>query len=213
MPFTLLGKKLGMTQIFDEENALVPVTVIEAGPCPVTQIKTREKDDYNAVQIGFGKRKRSRIKRPERGHFGKAKVDPCDRLREVRCAQEPDEEVGELLTVAGFQVGQKVDIVGATKGRGFQGVVKRWGFKGGPRSHGSMFHRRGGSYGQCQWPGEVYKGRKMPGRMGNVRRTVQNLRIIKIFTDKNLILVRGSVPGANGSQVVVRTAKKTRKSA
>ena len=213
MPFTLLGKKLGMTQIFDEENALVPVTVIEAGPCPVTQIKTRERDGYNAVQIGFGKRKRGRIKRPERGHFGKSKVDPCDRLREVRYAQEPEQEVGELLTLAGFQEGQKVDIVGATKGRGFQGVVKRWGFKGGPRSHGSMFHRRGGSYGQCQWPGEVYKGRKMPGRMGNVRRTVQNLRIIKILADKNLILVRGSVPGANGSQVVVRTAKKTRKSA
>ena len=213
MPFTLLGKKLGMTQIFDEENALVPVTVIEAGPCPVTQIKTRERDGYNAVQIGFGKRRRSRIKRPERGHFGKAKVDPCSRLREVRFAQEPEPEVGEVLTVAGFQEGQKVDIVGATKGRGFQGVVKRWGFKGGPRSHGSMFHRRGGSYGQCQWPGEVYKGRKMPGRMGNVRRTVQNLRIIKILADENLLLVRGSIPGANGSQVVVRTAKKTRASA
>jgi large subunit ribosomal protein L3 len=165
------------------------------------------------MQIGFGKRKRSRLKRPEKGHFSKAKVDPCSRLQEVRCVGKPEQVIGDLLTVANFQEGQKVDIVGESKGKGFQGVVKRWGFKGGPRSHGSMFHRRGGSYGQCQWPGEVYKGRKMPGRMGNVRRTVQNLRIIKILADKNLILVRGSIPGANGAKVLVRTAKKTQKSA
>lgn len=213
MLYTLLGKKVGMTQVYDGDNTLVPVTVIEAGPCSVTQVKTTETDGYNAVQIGYGRRKPSRLSKPQAGHFKKAGVDPAQRLKEVRCNGAPEQQAGDVLTVSGFSEGQKVDIIGVTKGRGFQGVVKRWGFSGGPASHGSMTHRRGGSYGQCQWPGEVYKGRKMPGHMGATQRTVQNLKVVKVIEDKNIILVKGSIPGANGSQVMVRSAKKVKKSA
>lgn len=199
-----------MTQVYDENNVLVPVTVIEAGPCPVTQVKTTESDGYNAIQIGFGERRKSRVRRPEAGRSSNGRVP--QQVREVRCQAAPEAEVGEVLTVETFTPGEKVDVIGITKGRGFQGVVKRWGFSGGPASHGSMFHRRGGSYGANQWPGEVQKGKKMPGHMGTDRRTVQNLRIVKVLPEKNILLVKGSIPGANGSSVVVRTAKKVRKS-
>jgi len=202
-----------MTQVYDEGNDLVPVTVIEAGPCAVTQVKRVTTDGYNAIQIGFGERKANRLNKPQAGHFLKSGAQPAAQLREVRCEDEPEFKAGELLTVAGFNAGDKVDVVGTSKGRGFQGVVKRHGFSGGPASHGSMMHRRGGAYGQCQWPGEVYKGRKMPGHMGDIRRTTQNLRIIRVMEDRNLILVRGSIPGANGALVVVRSAKKQRRSA
>lgn len=210
MLYTLIGKKVGMTQVYDEGRQLVPVTVIEAGPCPVTQIKTQASDGYDAVQIGFGKRKAKRTTKPQQGHFAKASVDPCQLVREVRGTGEAY-EVGQQLTVKGFEDVAKVDVIAETKGKGFQGVVKRWGFAGGPASHGSMFHRRGGSFGQCQWPGEVAKGKKMPGRDGGVRRTVQNLKVVKVIEEKNLILVRGSVPGANGSYVLVRSALKAKK--
>jgi len=213
MLYTLIGKKLGMTQIYDGNNSLIPVTVVEAGPCCVAQVKTEESDGYNAIQIGFGTRKASRLSNAQRGHFKRARVDPARRLREVRFAGKPDTKVGEVFTIEGFFEGQKVDVIGLTKGRGFQGVVRRFGFSGGPASHGSMMHRRGGSYGQCQWPGEVYKGRKMPGRMGGGRRTVQNLSVVKVLSDKNLILLRGSVPGAEGSELILRAAKKARKTA
>ena len=213
MLYTLIGKKLGMTQVYDGNNSLIPVTVVEAGPCCVVQVKTEESDGYNAIQIGFGTRKASRLSNAQRGHFKRARVDPARRLREVRVAGKPDTKVGEVFTVEGFFEGQKVDVIGLTKGRGFQGVVRRFGFSGGPASHGSMIHRRGGSYGQCQWPGEVYKGRKMPGRMGGGRRTVQNLSVVKVLSDKNLILLRGSVPGAEGSELILRAAKKARKTA
>ena len=213
MLYTLIGKKLGMTQVYDGNNSLIPVTVVEAGPCCVVQVKTEESDGYNAIQIGFGTRKASRLSNAQRGHFKRARVDPARRLREVRFAGKPDTKVGEVFTVEGFFEGQKVDVIGLTKGRGFQGVVRRFGFSGGPASHGSMIHRRGGSYGQCQWPGEVYKGRKMPGRMGGGRRTVQNLSVVKVLSDKNLILLRGSVPGAEGSELILRAAKKARKTA
>jgi large subunit ribosomal protein L3 len=213
MLYTLIGKKLGMTQIYDGNNSLIPVTVVEAGPCCVVQVKTEESDGYNAIQIGFGTRKASRLSNAQRGHFKRARVDPARRLREVRFAGKPDTKVGEVFTIEGFFEGQKVDVIGLTKGRGFQGVVRRFGFSGGPASHGSMMHRRGGSYGQCQWPGEVYKGRKMPGRMGGGRRTVQNLSVVKVLSDKNLILLRGSVPGAEGSELILRAAKKARKTA
>ena len=213
MLYTLIGKKLGMTQVYDGNNSLIPVTVVEAGPCCVVQVKTEESDGYNAIQIGFGTRKASRLSNAQRGHFKRARVDPARRLREVRFAGKPDTKAGEVFTVEGFSEGQKVDVIGLTKGRGFQGVVRRFGFSGGPASHGSMMHRRGGSYGQCQWPGEVYKGRKMPGRMGGGRRTVQNLSVVKVLSDKNLILLRGSVPGAEGSELILRAAKKARKTA
>ena len=213
MSTTLIGKKVGMTQVYIETGELVPVTVIEAGPCPVVQVKSQEKDGYSAIQIGFGSKKEKNTSNGAKGHFRKAGTDPLRLLREVRLSADSDAEVGSSLTVEIFQDDAKVDVIGETKGRGFQGVVKRWNFAGGPASHGSMFHRRGGSYGMCQWPGKVIKGKKMPGQFGTHRRTVQNLKVVKILPEKNLILVKGSVPGANGSTVLVRKAIKTKASA
>lgn len=202
-----------MTQVYTETGELVPVTVIEAGPCPVVQLKSQEKDGYSAIQIGFGSKKEKNTSNGAKGHFKKAGIAPQRLLREIRLPEDSSAEIGSSLTVEIFQDDAKVDVIGETKGRGFQGVVKRWNFAGGPASHGSMFHRRGGSYGMCQWPGKVIKGKKMPGQYGTHRRTVQNLKIVKILPEKNLILVKGSVPGANGSSVVIRKAIKTRASA
>jgi large subunit ribosomal protein L3 len=210
MSISLIGKKIGMTQIFDDENRLIPVTVIEAGPCPVIQIKSIEKDGYEAVQIGFRPQKEHRLSKGELGHLKKAEVDPVAELSEFRIKNGTDVKVGDLLTVEHFKAGQKIDVISTSKGRGFQGVVKRHGFAGGPASHGSMFHRRGGSYGFCQWPGHVIKGKKMPGRMGGDQRTVQNLEVVKVITEKNLILIKGSIPGSRGGLVTVRTAIKTK---
>ncbi len=201
-----------MTQVFDDENRLVPVTVIEAGPCPVTQIKSSENDGYDAIQIGYRPQKSQRLSKAARGHLEKADVEPVAELQEFRTNGDTELKLGEVLTVEKFEAGQKIDVIGTTKGRGFQGVVKRYGFAGGPASHGSMFHRRGGSFGMCQWPGHVIKGKKMPGHMGDVRRTVQNLSIVKVIADKNLILVKGSIPGSRGSLVTVRTAIKNKAS-
>lgn len=213
MSFILIGKKVGMTQIYDAHNRLLPVTVIEAGPCPVTQVKTVDKDRYNAVQVGFGSTTEKRISQPEAGHLRKAGVEPVRVLQEFRTDAPADYAIGAVLTVDKFAEGDRVDIVATTKGRGFQGVVKRYNFAGGPASHGSMYHRRGGSFGMCQDPGRIIKGKKMPGHMGSVRRTVQNLDVVKVIPEKNLILVKGSLPGANGSIVTVRPAKKQRRSA
>lgn len=199
-----------MTQVFDDENRLVPVTVIEAGPCPVTQIKSTEKDGYDAVQIGYRAQKEHRLSKGELGHLKKASVDPVAELSEFRTNGETEFKVGDILTVDHFKAGQKIDVIGNSKGRGFQGVVKRHSFSGGPASHGSMFHRRGGSYGMCQWPGHVIKGKKMPGRMGGKQRTVQNLEVVKVITEKNLILIKGSIPGSRGGLVTVRSAIKTK---
>jgi large subunit ribosomal protein L3 len=210
MSFLLIGKKIGMTQVFDENNQLLPVTVLEAGPCPVTQIKTIETDGYNAVQIGFGPQKESRLSQQALGHLKKAGVEPVRILQEFLLTDGEEYTPGQLLTVEKFNEGEKVDVIGVTKGHGFQGVVKRYRFGGGPASHGSMTHRRGGSYGFCQDPGHVIKGKKMPGHMGSKKRTVQNLRVVKIDTERNLILVKGSLPGANGSIIAVRPAKKKR---
>lgn len=199
-----------MTQVYDDENRLIPVTVIEAGPCPVTQVKTEATDGFNALQIGFVGKKAKNMSAAQKGHLKKASLAGLSQLKEVRCEGEPAYRVGDTLTVSGFAQGSKVDIIGVTKGRGFQGVVKRWNAKGGPSSHGSMFHRRVGAIGLCQDPGRVFKGQIMPGQMGNKRRTVQNLQVVKIYPDKNLILIKGSVPGHNGAQVLVRSAKKNR---
>ena len=213
MSTALIGKKVGMTQVYTEAGELVPVTVIEAGPCPVVQVKNQEKDGYSAIQIGFGSKKEKNTSNGAKGHFRKAGTAPQRFLREIRLAEDSDAEVGSSLTVEIFENDSKVDVIGETKGRGFQGVVKRWNFAGGPASHGSMFHRRGGSYGMCQWPGKVIKGKKMPGQFGTHRRTVQNLNIVKILPEKNLLLLKGSVPGANGSTLVIRKAIKTKASA
>jgi len=209
----LIGKKLGMTQVYLDDGQIAPVTVIEAGPCPVVQVKTVDTDGYNALQIGYGAKKEKNEANGAAGHFKKAGLPPMRYLREIRLPETPEEETGAELTVSLFEGDEKVDVIGTTKGRGFQGVVKRWGFSGGPASHGSMFHRRGGSYGMCQWPGEIQKGKKMPGQFGAERRTVQNLKVIRIIPEKNVILVKGSVPGATGSTVMVRKAVKKRKSA
>lgn len=213
MSITLLGKKLGMTQVYSETGEMIPVTVIEAGPCPVIQVKTSGKDGYNSIQIGFGAKKEKNTSKALLGHFRTASSKPLRKLREIRLSETPDAEPGQVLSADLFKDVSKVDVIGETKGRGFQGVVKRWNFAGGPASHGSMFHRRGGSYGMCQWPGEVVKGKKMPGHFGTERRTVQNLEVVKVLPEKNLILVKGSVPGSTGSAVVVRKAIKTRASA
>ncbi len=210
MSTILIGKKLGMTQVFDADNALVAVTVVEAGPCPVTQVKTAQSDGYEAVQIGFGAQKESRMTKAELGHLKKAGVGALTELVEIRSDKPAELKVGDVLKVTNFTEGQKVDIIGTTKGKGFQGVMRRYNFAGQPATHGHMMHRRPGSVGCRQTPGHVYKGRKMPGHMGQVRRTTQNLSIVKILEDKNLLLIKGSIPGANGDIVLVRTAKKAK---
>jgi large subunit ribosomal protein L3 len=206
---TLLGKKLGMTQVYDAQNVLVPVTVVEAGPCPVVQVKTTENDGYNAVQLGFSKKKSKNTSSAEQAHAKKAGLEETPRvLSEVRLEAASDLKVGDVVTVAAFTEGQTVDVIGVTKGKGFQGVVKRFRVAGGPATHGSMFHRRIGSVGMRQTPGRVWKNQAMPGHMGQLRRTVQNLTIVKVLADKNILLVKGAIPGANGDDVIVRTAIK-----
>lgn len=207
----IIGKKLGMTQVYDGANTLVPVTVIEAGPCPVTQIKTAQSDGSEAVQIGFGAQKTQRMSKPELGHLKKAGAEPLRKLAEFRVENASEFKLGDVITVAKFSEGQMVDIIGTTKGRGFQGVMKRYNFDGQPQTHGHMMHRRPGSVGCRQTPGHVYKGRKMPGHMGQVRRTTQNHPIVKILEDKNILLIKGSIPGAKGDIVIVRPAKKAKK--
>ena len=210
MKHQLLGKKIGMTQVYDAENNLVPVTVVQAGPCPVTQVKTIENDGYHAVQIGFGVRKESRLSAGELGHLKKASVEPVSHLQEIRLPAAAEVKVGDIFTVEKFTAGQMVDVIGTVKGRGFQGVMKRHDMSGQPDSHGHMMHRRIGSIGMRQTPGHVFKGKRMPGHMGSVRRTVQNLRVVQVLADKNLLLIKGSFPGANGELVLVRPAKKSK---
>jgi large subunit ribosomal protein L3 len=206
--FAIIGKKLGMTQIYNANKVLIPVTVVEAGPCPVTQIKKTDKEGYNAIQIGFGEQKPQRMTQGMLGHLKKAGVEGIKVLNEIRTESLSEYELGQVLKADMFTEGQYVDISGVTIGRGFQGVIKRWGFAGGPASHGSMFHRRGGSYGMRQTPGHVYKQRKMPGRMGGKNRTIQNLEVIKVIPEQNLILIKGSFPGSEGSIVTIRNSKK-----
>lgn len=205
----ILGKKLGMTQVYDAQNVLVPVTVVEAGPCAVVQVKTLATDGYNAVQIGFSQKKAKNTAGGEAGHAKKAGLENAPRvLAEVRLKDAPTLKVGDVVNATSFTEGQLVDVIGVTKGKGFQGVVKRFRVAGGPASHGSMFHRRIGSVGMRQTPGRVWKNQAMPGHMGSEKRTVQNLRIVKVIADKNLLLVKGAIPGANGDDVIVRTAIK-----
>jgi large subunit ribosomal protein L3 len=210
MKHQLLGKKIGMTQVYDGENNLVPVTVVQAGPCPVTQVKTAAKDGYDAVQIGFGEQKESRLSAAELGHLKKAGVSPVSHLQEIRLAGAAEVKVGDVFTVEKFTAGQMVDVIGTVKGRGFQGVMKRHDMAGQPDSHGHMMHRRIGSIGMRQTPGHVFKGKRMPGHMGSVQRTAQNLRVVQVLAEKNLLLIKGSFPGANGELVLVRPAKKSK---
>lgn len=207
----LLGKKIGMSQLFLDDGKLIPVTVIQAGPCTITQIKTLENDGYNSLQIAFSEQKKERLSRPLLGHLKKSNTPPMAHFYEFKVNDLQNFKLGQQLNVADFQEGEIVDVRGKTKGRGFQGVVKRWNFSGGPATHGHMSHRRGGSYGNCQFPGEVAKGKRMPGHMGDKYRTIQNLKVIKIIPEKNIILVKGSIPGANNSLICLSKAVKAKK--
>lgn len=204
----LIGKKLGMTQIFDEQEKVIPVTVIEAGPCVVAQVKTVETDGYNAIQLGFGDVKESKINKPEKGHFAKSKLTPKKHLREFRLDSVENINVGDELKADTFTAGDQLDIQGTSKGKGFQGVIKRHGQSRGPMGHGSMYHRRPGSMGPTSTPGRVFKGKKLPGHMGHVTVTIQNLDVVKVDMDKNVILVKGSVPGAKGAILKIKSAVK-----
>lgn len=205
----LIGTKLGMTQVFDEEGRAVPVTVVEAGPCVVTQIRTPERDGYAAVQIGYGEIKESRVPKPLKGHFVKASVEPTRHLVEIRTDDAGSYEVGSNLTVDVFQPGDWVDVIGTSKGKGFAGVMKRHNFHGLKASHGTeRKHRSAGSVGAGTTPGRVFKGQKGAGRMGNERVTVLSQQIVEADAGKNLLLIKGAVPGPTGGLVMVRTAAK-----
>ena len=205
----ILGTKLGMTQLWDENNKIVPVTVIQAGPCVVTQVRTPETDGYNAVQLGYGAVKAKKVTKPEAGHFAKADVTPRKHLIELRTADASEFTLGQELSAEVFADGEFVDVTGTSKGKGTAGVMKRHGFSGLSASHGvHRKHRSPGSIGGCATPGRVFKGVRMAGRMGNEKITVQNLKIHAVDAERGLILVRGAIPGNKGSVVVVRTAAK-----
>ena len=206
----LIGKKLGMTQIFDEQGKVIPVTVIEAGPWVVAQVKTVETDGYNAIQLGFGDVKESKINKPEKGHFAKSKLTPKKHLREFRLDSVENINVGDELKADTFTAGDQLDIQGTSKGKGFQGVIKRHGQSRGPMGHGSMYHRRPGSMGPTSTPGRVFKGKKLPGHMGSQTITIQNLEVVRVDLDKNVILVKGSVPGAKGAILKLKTSVKSK---
>ena len=205
----LIGKKIGMTQIFDETGVAIPVTVIEAGPCYVTQVRLPEKDGYSAVQMGFGETKPKRLTGGQIGHLKRNNLPPLKFLREFR-VKNPEVQEGDQVTVAVFIVGERVDVVGTSKGKGFQGGVKRYHFRGGPKTHGQSDRERGpGSRGAGTTPGRVYKGSRGAGHMGNDRVTSQSLKVVLVDAERNLIGVRGSVPGARGSLVLVQEARKS----
>ena len=205
---TIIGKKVGMTQIFDEHGKVIPVTVIEAGPCVISQVKSVETDGYNAIQLGFGDVKESKVNKPVKGHFAKANIAPKKHLREFRVDSVEGVEVGTEVKADTFVAGDRIDVQGTTKGKGFQGVIKRHGQSRGPMGHGSMYHRRPGSMGPTSTPGRVFKGKKLPGHMGRVTVTIQNLDVVKVDIDKNVILLKGSVPGAKGAILKLRTSVK-----
>lgn len=204
----LIGKKLGMTQIFWNDGSVIPVTAIEAGPCVVIQKKTREVDGYDALQLGFDQVKEKRANKPLKGHYKEAGKGFFRILREFKFESTGDHEVGSELKADIFKVGDYVDVVGTTRGRGFAGVVKRHGFRGGKASHGSMFHRAPGSIGASAWPSRVFKGKRLPGHMGNRRQTVQNLMVVGIKPEQNMILVKGSVASSRNGIVLIKDAIK-----
>ena len=205
------GKKIGMTQIFDEKGNVVPVTVIEATPNVVAQVKTVETDGYNSIQLGYGEVKDKHINKPEKGHFTKAGLTAKKHLREFRVEDVENYKVGDEVKADIFEAGEKIDVQGTTKGKGFQGVIKRHGQHRGPMGHGSMYHRRPGSMGSTSTPGRVFKGKKLPGHMGRVTVTIQNLDVVRVDMDKNVILVKGSVPGAKGAILKIKSAVKASK--
>jgi len=206
MSNTIIGRKVGMTQVWSEDDRLIPVTVIEAGPCVVTQIKTSEKEGYEAIQIGYGALKEKKVNMPMAGHFKVSGAEPRKYLSEVRVEDASTFELGQELNLEGFADSKRVHVSGVSKGKGFAGVIKRWNFQGGRASHGSHFHRAPGSIGQCATPSRVFRGKKMPGHMGAEKVTVKNLEVIKVDVEQNLLLVKGAVPGGKGAILRVRTA-------
>jgi large subunit ribosomal protein L3 len=206
MATTILGRKLGMTQVWSDDDRLLPVTVIEAGPCVVAQVKTEKKDGYNAIQIGFGDIAERKVNKPMAGHFAKAGVDAKRHLTEVRLGDEAAPKLGSAITVDAFAEATSVHVTGVSKGKGFAGVMKRHNFKGGPGGHGSHSHRVPGSVGQCATPSRIFRGKKMPGHMGSEVVTVRNLDVVKIDTEQNLLLVKGAVPGGKGALLTIRMA-------
>ena len=206
----ILGKKLGMTQIFTEEGIVVPVTVVEAGPNVVTQVKTVEKDGYNAIQVGFEDAKEKSLNKPQKGHLAAANTLK-KHLKEFRVDSVEEFTVGQEIKADIFAAGEIIDVTGTSKGKGFQGPIKRHGQSRGPESHGSRYHRRPGSMGACSFPGRVFKNKKLAGHMGSVKVTVQNLEVVRVDADKNLILVKGAIPGPKGSMVTIKEAVKSSK--
>jgi large subunit ribosomal protein L3 len=209
MKKAIMGRKVGMTQIFDANGKIVPVTVIEAGPCVVVQKKTVEKDGYNAIKVGFGDIRESLVNKPIKGQFATAGVSVRRHLKELRLEDISGYEVGQEIKADVFEAGERVDISGVSKGKGFQGTIKRWNAHRGPMSHGSKFHRSVGSMGASSDPSRTFKNKKLPGHMGNVNTTVLNLEVVRIMPEKNVILIKGGVPGPNKSVVVIRNTVKS----
>ncbi len=208
MQKAIIARKVGMTQIFMEDGTLVPVTVLQAGPCTVTQVKTIDNDGYSAVQLGFEAKKENRVSQPLKGHFAKAGVEAKKYLKEFRLEDAENYEVGQEITVEAFAAGDIIDVTGVSKGKGFQGNIKRHNQSRGPMAHGSKYHRRPGSMGAASYPAKVFKGKALPGHMGAEKVTVQNLEVVRIDTEQNLILVKGAVPGPKKSVLTIRDAVK-----
>ncbi|AOR22402.1 50S ribosomal protein L3 [Clostridium taeniosporum] len=208
MKKAIIGKKIGMTQIFNEAGKVIPVTVVEAGPCVVVQKKTVEKDGYDAIQVGFGDIREKLVNKPAKGHFEKAGVSLKRTLKEFRLEDVSQYEVGQEIKADVFESGDKIDVSGVSKGKGFQGVIKRWNQQRGPMTHGSKFKRAPGSMGASSDPSRTFKNKRMPGHMGNVNTTVMNLEVVKVIAEKNLLLIKGGIPGPNKGTVVIRNAVK-----
>ncbi len=206
MAKAILGKKLGMTQVWSADDRLLPVTVIEAGPCVVAQVRTLERDGYRAIQLGYGDIKESKVNKPDAGHFKKAGIAPRRHLAEVRLDEGETYKVGDAVTVDMLEPGMHVHISGTSKGKGFQGVIKRHNYKGGPGGHGSHFHRAPGSVGQSSSPSRVFKGMRLPGHMGSETVTVRNLEVVRVDAEQNLLVVKGAVPGGKNSLLTIRLA-------
>lgn len=208
MKKAIIGRKLGMTQIFDENNRVIPVTVVEAGPCTVVQKKTIEKDGYEAIQVGYGEIREKLVNKPLKGHFEKAGVGLRRMLKEFKLENASEYQVGQEIKVDAFEAGEKIDVTGTSKGKGYQGIIKRWNAHRGPMSHGSKFHRAVGSMGAASYPARTFKNKRMAGHMGNVKSTVLNLEVVKTIPEKNLILIKGGIPGPNKGYVIIRNSIK-----
>jgi large subunit ribosomal protein L3 len=206
----LIGKKLGMTALFTSNGEYIPVTVVQVGPCVVTQIKAMSSDGYNAIQLGFGEKKKSRMNKPMQGHLKKSGAGSFEFLREVPVDDPGEYKLGQTVGLDLFTIGERIDVTGTTKGRGFSGVIKRHGFHGGKKTHGSHSHRIPGSIGCSAWPAKVIRGKKMPGQYGNTRKTVRNLKIVDIRPEQNLMLIKGAVPGSGHGLVEIKKPKFTK---